>query len=95
MVVLGVTIKKVGNFKKVKTLTFGDNSALIVAIKGSGSLELNEDDTKVRKASKVQFQKSDNADLSTEGTKVQSRALVMALKDKKLETSIYAVRTTK
>lgn len=91
----GVTIKKVGNFKKVKTLTSGDNSALIEAIKASAVLELDDDSTKVKKATKPKPLVVDSAVDPSAPSEGQSKALVLALKNKKLNTSIYAVRFIK
>jgi hypothetical protein len=82
----------VNTFKKVKTLTSGDASVLIQAIKTSSFLQLNDDDTKMRKSPKDQIQAV--ADVPIAGSAPvagQSRALVLALKDPKLDKSIYVV----
>lgn len=80
------------SFKKVKTLTEGDALVLIQAIKTSSILQLNDDDTKIRKLPKDQIQVVVNAPVDGSAPIAgQSRALVMALKDPKLDKSIYVV----
>lgn len=89
----GVTVKKVSNFKKVKAIITGDVPALLEAIRTSFLLQLNEDDTKVRRISKSEEKVEINAetDQSESTSKFESKALHLSLKDPKVDRSIYAV----
>jgi hypothetical protein len=89
----GVTVKKVSNFKKVKAVISGDIPALLEAVRTSSLLQVNEDDTKIRRISKSEEKPEVNAeaDQGESGSKFESKALHLSLRDPKVDRSVYVV----